>query len=87
MRRIIATLCMMGLVSSSAVDEESNYCAQIVGTEAGGAVGYFAMQIFEGTATYSYQLDLSSFTTTCKLDDGLVSTGNSIDCSILLLIV
>jgi hypothetical protein len=87
MRRIIATLCMMGLVSSSTVDEASNYCAQIVGTEAGGAVGYFAMQIFEGTATYSYQLDLSSFTTSCKLDDGLVSTGNSIDYSMLLLIL
>jgi hypothetical protein len=76
MRRIIATLCMIGLVSSSNVDEARNYCAQIVGSEADGAVGHFAMQISEGTATYSYELDLSNFKTTCKLENGLVSTEN-----------
>jgi hypothetical protein len=76
MSRIIATLCMIGLVSSSNIDDARNYCAQIVGSEADGAVGYFAMQIFEGTATYSFQLDLSNFVTTCNLENGLVSTGN-----------
>lgn len=85
MSRIIATLCMMGLVSSFNVDEVSNYCAEIVGTEANGAVGYFAMQIFEGSATYSYQLDLSSFTLkSCNLDNGLVSFETWIDFSQLM---
>lgn len=76
----------MGLVSSLHIDEPNDYCAQIVDSEANGAVGYFAMQIFEGVATYSYQLDLSNFKIkTCDLSNGLVSTRDHIGRNELLL--
>ena len=51
-----------------------NFCAEITSKSANKAVGHFAMQIYQGMATYSFNLDLSSFSLkTCNLTNGLVS--------------
>lgn len=71
---LLSALCFaMGNVIPAA----TNYCAQIVASEANQAVGYFAMTINQGMATYNFNLDLSNFnlapTATCDLTQGLVS--------------
>lgn len=50
----------------------SNYCATISSNTASGSIGYFSASIFNGTGTYSFSLDLTSFNTgTCDLSKGL----------------
>ena len=52
-----------------------NFCAEITSKAASKAVGQFSMQIYQGMASYSFSLDLSSFSLkTCNLSNGLVSS-------------
>jgi hypothetical protein len=49
------------------------YCAELKAAEAAGASGYVALQVAEGVATYSFELNLNSYknSTPCDLHDGL----------------
>ena len=49
----------------------SEYCATISGEEASGASGYVALKVGDGSAQYAFDLDLSDFSTTCDLTNGL----------------
>lgn len=62
----------LGLVFAM-VAQCKQYCANIVASQAAGAVGQVALQILDGVATYSFNLDLNSFknSTPCDLQDGL----------------
>jgi hypothetical protein len=50
----------------------TNYCATFSSSQAGGANGFFALSINPGSASYYYDLDLTSLTTTCDLSQGLL---------------
>lgn len=66
---LLYTLCLV-----SGRETATNYCAQISSSEANLAVGYFAMQIYAGKASYTYSLDISKFTIgTCDLRNGTVN--------------
>jgi hypothetical protein len=65
---LLYTICLV-----SGREVSSNYCAEISSSDANLAVGYFAMQIYSGMASYTYSLDISKFSiTSCDLSDGLV---------------
>jgi len=49
----------------------STYCAQFSNTSAAGARGYFQLTILNGTASYEFWLDLTDYTTTCDISQGL----------------
>jgi hypothetical protein len=84
--RKMMTFQMAAVLSAAAVVHgqraASNYCAQIVASEANQTVGYVAMQIYSGVASYSYSLDLSKsmIKTTCDLSAGLVGHDVRYDC-------
>jgi hypothetical protein len=67
---LLYTLCLV-----SGRETATNYCAQISSSEANLAVGYFAMQIYAGKASYTYSIDISKFesTETCNLSNGMVN--------------
>ncbi len=50
----------------------TKFCATFSNSQASGATGYFAMEIIDGYARYSYNLNLTSFTlaSTCSLSSG-----------------
>lgn len=69
-------LCLLvALILVSAHENTAtNYCAQISASEANQTVGYFAMQINSGMASYTFSLDLSQFQIkTCDMSNGLVN--------------
>ena len=66
---VLAVAC-----SASAETVARNYCAQFSASEANKTTGYFAMQIYGGVASYTYDLDLTNFKTSCDIStDGMVN--------------
>lgn len=65
MMRIPLILAVACVTSAELV--ATNYCAQFSPSEANKTTGYFAMQIYGGVATYSYNLDLTNFNTKCEI--------------------
>lgn len=65
------TLLVLVAMLSSAAGEQ--FCAEIQPQEADGASGYVALEILDGVATYSFDLNMNNFknSTPCNLDDGL----------------
>lgn len=53
------------------VSSSQYYCGQFTSATTAGAKGYFQIYTDSGTTTYTYELDLRSFSTSCPLSDGL----------------
>ena len=71
MMKILLVLAVARVASAQVA---TNYCAQFTAAEANKTTGYFAMQIYGGVASYTYNLDLTNFKTSCDIiTEGLVS--------------
>ena len=68
---VILSLCLL-LASFVYIIDGVQYCAKFPG-ENDSVLGYFTMKVNHGVASYSFSLDLSSFSdsTTCDLTNGL----------------
>jgi hypothetical protein len=62
-------IAFFSAIAASATSQK--YCATITSEEAAGASGYVALQVEEGVATYSFNLDLNDFTPTTSCDYSL----------------
>lgn len=51
--------------------DDTYYCGQFDSDTTNGADGYFQIYSVDGVSTYTYEIDLKKFSTTCDLNNGL----------------